>query len=376
MYTLYSGYGMPVSTLFLTGFSSSLVFGTFVGLLVDRYGRRAACILFCVLEIVINALEHVPNMAVLLLGRCLGGISTSLLFSAFESWMVSEHRRRGFEEQWLAETFSLAAAGNGIVAVVAGFVAQVCADVQGDIGPFRLAIALTVVALLLVARWPENYGGSSDDAAGLAVVAQSFRKAGRVIATDSRVALLACVAALFEGATFTFVFMWVPTLMAKYSHGNLPTGLVFASFMVCIATGGELFGLIVSDPKAILLKGSVELFSFMVLVVAAASMLAPALNSSSFNVTLGACCVLEICVGAFGGCAATMRSKYIPDAVQSAVMNISRVPLNILVVSGTTLAAVAPPHITFPIISTTFALGAVLQLGLIRIAKTHALKQD
>ena len=77
MYTLYSGYGVSVSTLFLTGFSSSLVFGTFVGLLVDAYGRKRACVLFCLLEIAINVMEHVPSMPVLLLGRVLGGISTS-----------------------------------------------------------------------------------------------------------------------------------------------------------------------------------------------------------------------------------------------------------------------------------------------------------
>lgn len=44
------------------------------------------------LQIVINLIEHIPNMYALMVGRILGGLSTSLLFSAFESWMVSEHR--------------------------------------------------------------------------------------------------------------------------------------------------------------------------------------------------------------------------------------------------------------------------------------------
>ena len=43
-------------------------------------------------QIVINLIEHIPNMPALMFGRVLGGLSTSLLFSAFESWMVSEHR--------------------------------------------------------------------------------------------------------------------------------------------------------------------------------------------------------------------------------------------------------------------------------------------
>lgn len=51
MYTLYQSYGVDVGTLFLTGFSSAAVFGTFLGLFVDRFGRRNGCIVFCLLEV-------------------------------------------------------------------------------------------------------------------------------------------------------------------------------------------------------------------------------------------------------------------------------------------------------------------------------------
>ena len=66
-------------------------------------------------------------MPLLLVGRILGGLSTSLLFSAFESWMVSEHRKRSFPEEWLASTFAISSWGNGMVAVSAGFLAQLAA---------------------------------------------------------------------------------------------------------------------------------------------------------------------------------------------------------------------------------------------------------
>lgn len=51
MYTLYQSYGVNVGTLFLTGFSSAAIFGTFLGLFVDRFGRRNGCIVFCLLEV-------------------------------------------------------------------------------------------------------------------------------------------------------------------------------------------------------------------------------------------------------------------------------------------------------------------------------------
>ena len=106
MYTLYLSYNVNISALFLTGFLSGAIFAPFLGSLVDKFGRKRSCIVYCVLEIIINWLEHYSNFGVLLLGRVLGGISTNLLFSAFESWMTTEHRRKGFPEEWMARTYS------------------------------------------------------------------------------------------------------------------------------------------------------------------------------------------------------------------------------------------------------------------------------
>merc|ERR1719163_1274972 len=136
MYTLYSSYGVNISALFITGFTSSLIFGTVIGLFVDRWGRRFSCIVYLLIEIVVNICEHYNNFPLLLTSRVAGGVSTSLLFSAFESWMVSEHRALGFPEEWLADTFSWASFGNGLAAIAAGLLAQVCADQLGEIGPF------------------------------------------------------------------------------------------------------------------------------------------------------------------------------------------------------------------------------------------------
>ena len=106
MYTLYLSYNVNISALFLTGFLSGAIFAPFLGSLVDKFGRKRSCIVYCVLEIIINWLEHYSDFRTLLLGRVLGGISTNLLFSAFESWMATEHRKKGFPEEWMAKTYS------------------------------------------------------------------------------------------------------------------------------------------------------------------------------------------------------------------------------------------------------------------------------
>lgn len=125
VYFLYSQYGFTkgeIGQLFIAGFGSSMLFGTIVGSLADKQwdfplklhalismfwwncyflifdslqcktrGRKRACVTYCITYILSCITKHSPQYKVLMLGRVLGGIATSLLFSAFESWLVAEH---------------------------------------------------------------------------------------------------------------------------------------------------------------------------------------------------------------------------------------------------------------------------------------------
>jgi len=50
----------------------------------------------------------------------MGGLGTSLLFSAPEAWMVGEHNKEKHAGKWLGQTFGLAYAGDAVVAIIAG----------------------------------------------------------------------------------------------------------------------------------------------------------------------------------------------------------------------------------------------------------------
>jgi MFS family permease len=94
VYALYQHYNYSqgdIGRLFIAGFGSSMLFGTIVGSLGDKYGRKRASVTYCVTYILSCITKHSPQYRVLMLGRILGGIATSLLFSAFESWLVAEH---------------------------------------------------------------------------------------------------------------------------------------------------------------------------------------------------------------------------------------------------------------------------------------------
>jgi len=86
-----------------------------------------------------------------------------------------------------------------------GSVCQLAADYLGDIGPFQAAIALTVLALVLLLRWDENYGHADDEAPPLS---KSFKEAMNCITSQKSIFLLGSIQSLFEGAMYTFGEWW------------------------------------------------------------------------------------------------------------------------------------------------------------------------
>lgn len=383
MYTLYLSYNVNISALFLTGFLSGAIFAPFLGSLVDKFGRKRSCIVYCVLEIIINWLEHYSNFGVLLLGRVLGGISTNLLFSAFESWMTTEHRRKGFPEEWMARTYSDCSIANGSTAVLAGVVAQVLEDLFGHIGPFQGAIALTALAMVLVLRWEENYGEEKEGSHAESSLYRQFVDGWKLVASDSKILRIGLIQALSEGGTYTFVFMWVPTLLGMDPPGGVPTGAVFSALMMAITIGGVCFQpvegffgtRITSKSKA------PEISAVFAYVMASMSMAVPALclcctpAGVCFEKVLASFLLIEFCVGLSSPIAGMLRSKYVPDAYQGAIMNIFRLPLNAVVVSGTYATDILEPYKVFGVVSGLFLTAAAIQMTL-AIGKGKDVKKD
>jgi hypothetical protein len=89
------------------------------------------------------------------------------------------------------------------MAILAGIVAQFLEDYFGHIGPFQGAIALTVVALLLVLRWNENYGEEHEGDHTRSTLSHQFIEGWKVTVTDSHVWRIGLTQALSEGAMYT-----------------------------------------------------------------------------------------------------------------------------------------------------------------------------
>ena len=322
VYALYSHYGFSIgeiALLFIVGFGSSLVFGTVVGSMSDKYGRKKLCIAFGLLYSLSCITKHFNSFHWLLVGRFLGGISTSILFSSFESWMVHEHHAHSYSEEWLGLTFSLATSGNGAVAIASGVAASLVRDQFGPVAPFDLSLILLVIGTAIIAfTWSENTGDASIN------LAQTLSHAFSRLRSDAKIAYLGIIQSFFEGAMYVFVFMWTPALSSTSSQ-PIYHGWIFASFMISVLIGSSLFQLLLN--RAV----RVERVALYMFCVAAASLLLPAFTASH-SLRFLSFCVFEVCVGMFWPSLGFMRSRYVPEEVRATVMNIFRIPLNLIVV--------------------------------------------
>lgn len=97
-------------------------------------------------------------------GRLLGGLATSILFSVFESWLVSSSKSKGMTQGELGELLGRCTLVNGIVASASGVVSDAAVAWSGTYkSPFVASGMLLVTAGLVIrSTWAENYGGAGE----------------------------------------------------------------------------------------------------------------------------------------------------------------------------------------------------------------------
>ncbi|GKV04000.1 hypothetical protein SLEP1_g16219 [Rubroshorea leprosula] len=386
VYYLYSQYGFgkgEIGQLFIAGFGSSMLFGTIVGSLADKKGRKRACVTYCITYILSCITKHSPQYKVLMLGRILGGIATSLLFSAFESWLVAEHNKRGFDQQWLSVTFSKAIfLGNGLVAILSGLVGNILVDnlALGPVAPFDAAACLLAIGMaIILSSWCENYGDPSETKNLLT----QFRGAAAAIAADEKIALLGAIQSLFEGSMYTFVFLWTPVLSPN--DEDIPHGFIFATFMLSSMLGSSI-------ASRLLARGTPKVESYMqfVFLLSSSSLLLPVITnfvvvpsgvkggSISFSgcIQLIGFCTFEACVGIFWPSIMKMRSQYIPEEARSTIMNFFRIPLNIFVCVALYNVKAVPMTVMFGMCSIFLFVASLLQRRLMVIAEIQKSKSQ
>jgi len=332
-----------VAFLFMIGFVSAGVSASFAGTFADRYGRRTACLAFCVIYSLSCTTLFTNNLSILFLGRVLGGVSGTLLWSVFESWMVAEFNQLMLQDAdpILSGIFSTMTTANTCVAIVAGILAEWLVRSAGTAeAPFLASIACLAVAFVAILRcWGENYGSSNRDAAEDATLLRqeeadcSSTPASplRRIFRDRNIMILALTSCFFEGSLFLFIFFKFPAL--KLSHKlsgateELPFGLIFAILMCSMMFGSMLYKRI--STSATPMPAPRILTSLLAL--ASACFFVPAYFRDE-RITLWSFCIFEVCCGIYYPVMGSLKGKLIDDSARASIYGILRVPLNVFVV--------------------------------------------
>ena len=145
--------------------------------------------------------------------------------------------------------------------------------------------------------------------------------------------------ATFEGAMYTFVFLWTPALAPQGEA--IPHGFVFALFMLSSMAGSAIAG------HFFRAGWRPDVYMTWVFLVAGLCMAVPVAYHARIErhaaarrgegitaagmVQCAAFCVFEACIGIFWPSMMRMRAHYLPDELRSTLINCFRVPLNVFV---------------------------------------------
>lgn len=325
LYKLYSYYGFQeeqIATLYVFGFASTVIFGSWTPIAADQFGRKKLCIIFTILYSLACILKLSRSYGILIISRVLGGIATSVLFSAFEAWYVYEHlETHDFPKEWISITFAKASMLNGVMAVVAGITTNVVSEWcgLGPVAPYVIAVPFLIfVGVIIFTHWNENYS----------VKKVKFGKVCyeglKTIASSEKIFMLGAIEALFESVIYTIIFLWTPILEPAAPS----LGIIFSSFMVCILIGQAIFQILSSKGIAaitmLIVATALALVSNIVCVISTHP------ESPNPSTSFMAFLMFEMSVGVYFPAMGYLRLRVIPDAYRYPITNWFRVPLNLI----------------------------------------------
>lgn len=351
-------------------------------------GRRRLCRAFCITYAGSCVLIQQPILPVLFAGRVLGGLSTAILFSVFESWLVASFQGlpatlalsgntpnvKAAVSRALSLTMGRAALVNGIVAAGAGVVANwIVGHTENFRAPFILSGILLIIAWVIIGNmWDENYGAQKSTSSGGGELSKIAAGLGMVrrgvflfpvfkgVSTDSYYAepaflVLGLTQTCFEGSMYLFVFLWVPSLQ-EAGGSELPLGYIFSSFMISMMLGSIVYTTIsstatITSPSNLPTDGRTDgsstnkpsadsilvLHAKLASLICACAALSLAYTASFQPNSTGiavasrkfwAFCLFEACVGAYYPVMGMLRGAFVPNEVRATVRFLS--PMRIL----------------------------------------------
>lgn len=360
LYRLYHHYGYmehQVAVIYVMGLVSSALIFPAKDYLANKYGRRTLIVISSLVYSLSCLCTLSSNYVLLITGRCMAGMSNTLLFSTLEAWYVWEHlTTHDFPKEWIQVTFNHITFGSGIMAVIAGLVADAFAR-WFQLGPSSPFIVASPVLLLVIgsvlSMWKENNTSNNNDNTPQPSNNNqlSFEDIKRALASGAKaitpdVFLIGTIESLFESSLFMFVFIWTPAVGGKLKdsstaiHVNsqgllmsdIPLGVAFASFMVCFMLGGIIHDYFTHKSNYRLPNLLLPVTASGAILFLSSSLLSRGGNPSTFYRLLILLCLqlIEFACGFYFPIMRTLRDKVLPEEHRVSIIILFRVPLTLI----------------------------------------------
>jgi MFS family permease len=113
-----------VAALYVTAYVAAALSSIGIGFLADSYGRRNTALAFCAIHALSCLSVLSSHILILFVGRLLAGVALTLLWTVFESWMVTEFNIRRLAQTGvsLGTVFGTMTTTNCLTAILGGVV--------------------------------------------------------------------------------------------------------------------------------------------------------------------------------------------------------------------------------------------------------------
>eukprot|EP01084_Bolivina_argentea_P216393 367641_1 len=294
-------------------FVTHTIFGTFIGVLSDIFGSKNFCIIHSVIMIILFIFKQFESSYSTWLIMVLFGISTSILVSNFESWLICSYHNKDYSRQQLSNIV------HDSYFYFSFFLITLCViKIKTGITNDILCILLSItISFLIYNKWGQvntSYGSRTNKSLTYRFNKKLKRAFNSFSIFDQRVIILCIIQSTFE----TSIYLFLLHVFKKYNETYLWI-IIFQAFgcgtMIShlYNKNGALYIFIISFSSS-MISLTMYLFSY---------------NKININVLL--CILFAVCSGLYYPVMCLLRNRYVTDSERTSIMNIFRIPLNIII---------------------------------------------
>lgn len=239
--------------LYITTITASAITGLGTEI-IDVGTRKDKCVISAMFySISMFSILFGGHYEMLLLGRIVYGIASSLHHSSFEAYAVHEHSSLGFPEDWLGHTFTLLTHAMALMAALSGILGQIAAS-TGQLGcPGLCSIMFAIAGAYMLVTWEKDLNAPR-------FMLNSFlfnmNNAMKTLKSNRPLLLLLMISSLCETSILVFAFYWAPwmTLLASETtttdQEHISYEILFSCLIMASLLGNYMFQMFASTTSS------------------------------------------------------------------------------------------------------------------------------